>query len=161
MTIAEMLALADIKQTMARYTMAGDSLRSADFIAVFADDAVFEAEGLKPSDSFRCEGRDAIGRWFGSWCERSDGEEPVHQATFVRHHLSTCDIRLTDKETARARTYWVAWTDIGPDHAGIYSDEFRLVGTAWLIARRRIREDWRSPESLFVGVLPNSSPSAT
>jgi 3-phenylpropionate/cinnamic acid dioxygenase small subunit len=73
----------------------------------------------------------------------------VHEATFARHHLSTCKIDLTAPDTATVRTSWVAWTDVGPDHAGYYLDTFRQVGEEWLIAHRRVREDWRSPASLF------------
>ncbi len=40
-------------------------------------------------------------------------------------------------------------TDIGPDHSGTYNDLFRKVGGQWLIAHRKIRVDWRSPDSLF------------
>ena len=67
-----------------------------------------------------------------------------------------CNIELTGAESARARTYWVAYTDIGPDHAGCYLDEFRKVGADWLIAHRRVREDWRSPNSRFTNAVANS-----
>ena len=40
-------------------------------------------------------------------------------------------------------------TDIGPDHAGIYSDALVKRGDRWLLAHRTIRLDWRSPQSLF------------
>ena len=63
---------------------------------------------------------------------------------------------LTGPDSARARTYWVAWTDIGPDHDGYYLDSFRKVEDRWLIAHRRIREDWRSSDSLFKGAVANS-----
>ena len=38
-------------------------------------------------------------------------------------------------DTAKSRTYWVAYTDIGPDHCGYYVDAFRKVGDRWLIAQ--------------------------
>ena len=75
----------------------------------------------------------------------------------MRHHLSTCKIDLTGPDTATARTYWVAWTDIGPDHNGYYLDDFRKVGDEWLIARRRVRRDWDAPGSLFVTAIANTN----
>ena len=44
MTVDELIARECIRQTMARYTMAGDRLRSEEFVAVFTDDAVLETE---------------------------------------------------------------------------------------------------------------------
>jgi hypothetical protein len=157
MKIEEMLARAAIRRTMARYTMAGDRLRADDFAAVFTHDGVMEGEGLNPADNFRHDGQAAIRNWMLRWRENTLAGQLVHQATFVRHHLSTCDIELLGPGVARARTYWTAWTDIGPDHAGFYLDDFRQEGEEWLIARRRIREDWRSPQSLFHGAVTNSS----
>jgi hypothetical protein len=78
------------------------------------------------------------------------------RATFVRHHLSTCLIDLTGPDTAKARTYWTAYTDIGPDHCGHYIDTFRKVGDRWLIAHRKVRLDWRSPASLFKAAVSRS-----
>jgi hypothetical protein len=100
-------------------------------------------------DAFRYEGREQIRNWFTRW-RKPAGEAPVHQATFIRHHLSTCHIELTGPGTARARTYWVAYTDIGPDHCGYYLDSFRKEGDRWLIAHRRIRLDWRTDRSLYM-----------
>ncbi|MEO7656637.1 MAG: nuclear transport factor 2 family protein [Sphingomicrobium sp.] len=161
LTVEDMVAHVAIQQTIARYTMAGDRLRPDAFSTVFTVDAVIEAQGLNAEDNFRYEGREAIARWLARWRERTEGAAPVHKATFVRHHLSTCNIELTGQGTARARTYWVAWTNIGPDHSGLYLDEFRRVENVWLIARRRIREDWRSGDSLFSGAVVNSRPETT
>jgi hypothetical protein len=152
MTIDELLARESIRRTMANYTIAGDRLRGDDFIAVFTDDAVLESDGVPESDAFRCEGRDAIRDWIARW-RPSGGEAPSGRATFVRHHLSTSQIDLTGPDAARARTYWVAYTDIGPDHCGVYLDSFRKAGAQWLIAHRRVRLDWRSAQSLFTAAI--------
>lgn len=156
MTLEDMLAREAIRCTLAAYTAAGDRLREADFIACFTENAIFETDGVAAADSFHYEGRVAIGQWIARWRNRAEDIGPVHQATFVRHHLTTCHIELTGSDSGRARTYWSAWTDIGPDHAGYYLDEFRRVGDQWLIAHRRIREDWRSPDSLFVNAVAHS-----
>ncbi len=156
MTLDEMLAREGIRQTMAAYTAAGDRLREADFLAVFTDDAVIETEGVPESDLFRYEGRAAIGDWIGRWRTPPGGAERVHKASFIRHHLATCHIELTAPDRARARTYWVAWTDIGADHAGYYLDDFRKESDRWLIRHRRIRRDWQAANSLYLTAVANA-----
>jgi hypothetical protein len=133
--------------------MAGDRLRAEEFIAVFTEDAVLATEGVPESDAFRYEGRQAIREWFARWGGRAEAAARPHQATFIRHQLGTSLIEFSGPETARARTYWVAYTDIGADHSGQYLDLFRKTGGSWLIAQRKVRLDWRSPNSLFTSVV--------
>jgi hypothetical protein len=154
MTIDELLARESIRRTMTAYTMAGDRLQVDDFAAVFTEDAILESEGVQPQDLFRNEGRSAIRDWLAGWGARAARLPCVKRPTFVRHHLATCHIELTGSGTAKARTYWVAYTDIGPDHGGYYLDNFRKVGDHWLIAHRRVRMDWRVPESRFAAGPP-------
>jgi hypothetical protein len=149
MTLDDMLAREGIRATLAKYNIAGDRLVIDDYVACFAEDGIMEVQHRDPACAFRYEGREAIRAWQSRWRERTASDVPVHQASFVRHHLSTCHIELQASDRAATRTYWVAWTDVGPDHAGVYIDEFRKVGDEWLIAHRRVREDWRSPASLF------------
>jgi len=150
MNLEELLAREGIRHTMARYNTAGDRLRVAAFTAVFTEDGVLESEGVGEADQFRYEGREAISAWLTRWTDAPpDTDAPSRRATFIRHHLSTCDIEFTGPDTATARTYWTAYTDIGPDHCGCYVDAFRRVGGDWLIAHRRVRLDWRSADSLF------------
>jgi len=156
MSIDELLARESIRHTMASYTIAGDRLRADDFVAVFTDDGVLESEGVPEQDAFRYQGRDAIREWITRWSRSSEASGSPPQATFVRHHLSTCLIDFTGPDTAKARTYWVAYTDIGPDHCGHYIDKFRKMGDRWLIEHRKVRLDWRSPASLFQSVISRS-----
>jgi hypothetical protein len=156
MTLDELLARESIRQTMADYTMAGDRLRADDFVSVFTEDAILESEGVPAADLFRYEGRQAMRAWFTRWKKPADQAVPTHQATFVRHHLATSQIEMTGDDTARARTYWMAYTDIGADHCGYYLDSYRKVEGRWLIAHRRIRLDWRSPQSLFTTAISHS-----
>ena len=156
MTIEELLARESIRKTMAAYTMAGDRLRVDEFAALFTDDAILESDGVPAEDAFRYVGKVAVRDWLSRWSRSPEAEQRTHQATFVRHHLSTSQIEITAADTARARTYWVAYTDIGPDHAGYYLDSYRKVGEQWLIAHRRVRLDWRSPQSLFTSAVAHS-----
>lgn len=157
MTLEEMLARESIRHTMTCYTMAGDRLRAQEFLAVFTPDAILESEGVTEQDRFRYEGIEQIGSWISRWTERSaDDTAPPHKATFVRHHLSTSQIELEGPDTAKARTYWTAYTDIGADHCGYYLDKYRKTADQWLIAHRRVRLDWRSPQSLFTTAVARS-----
>ena len=144
MTIEELLAREGVRHTLHSYNMAGDRARMDDFVAVFAEDAVFE------SDGFRCEGRQQIRDWFGGYGAKPvEGAAPKPRVKFLRHNLTTCVIEVTGPETATARTYFVVYTDIGPDHCGYYVDAFRKVGDRWLISHRKVRTDWRSPDTTF------------
>jgi len=157
MTIEELLAREAIRDTMAQYNTSGDRLKIDDFVACFTDDAIMESEYVPEDRAFRYEGKDAIRAWQERWrAGGASNDGAVHQASFIRHHLSTCRIELTGPDTARTRTYWTAWTDIGPDHAGYYLDDFRKVGERWLIAHRRVRMDWEAESSLFRLAVANS-----
>ena len=153
MTVEDLLAREAIRQTMASYTVAGDQLRADAMGAVFTEDGVLESDGVPEADAFRYSGRAEIRDWIARW--RGSGAGPTG-ASFVRHHLATSHIELTGPDTAKARTYWTAYTDIGPDHCGYYVDAFRKVGETWLIAHRRVRLDWRAPNSLFGSAVANT-----
>lgn len=154
MTLEDLLAREAIRDVMAKYTTSGDRLRIDDFVSCFTQDAVMESEHVPADRMFRYEGRAEIRAWQERWLR---GEGGTHGATFVRHHLSTSKIDLTGPDTAKARTYWVAWTDIGPDHTGYYLDTFRKVDGAWLIAHRRVCMDWEADASLFRSAISNSN----
>lgn len=156
MTLEDLLAREAIRDTLAKYNVSGDRLKVDDYADCFTEDGVIESERAPGDYIFRYEGREAIRAWQNRWKRREPGQDVVHGATFVRHHLSTCKIDLTGPDSARARTYWVAWTDIGPDHAGYYLDDFRKAEGRWLIARRRVRRDWSAPGSLFVTAIANT-----
>lgn len=153
MTLDDLLAREAIRHLLSRYTTAGDRLRVDDFVGCFTEDAVIESERVAPERLFRYEGRAAIRAWQERWLA---GAGTTHGATFVRHHLSTCRIDLTGPDSASGSTYWVAWTDVGPDHAGYYLDTFRRVDGEWMIAHRRVRLDWEAQGSLFKAAVGNS-----
>jgi hypothetical protein len=157
MTVAELLAREAIRDTLARYNTAGDRLRIDEFAACFTLDGVIESESTPGEYLFRYAGRDEIRAWQARWRDREPSADTVHAARFVRHHLATSTIDFTGPAGAKVRTYWTAWTDIGPDHAGYYLDDFRQEGDAWLIARRRVRLDWQAPGSLFRSAIANTA----
>lgn len=150
MTLDEMLAREAIRKTMAAYNQAGDRAKYDELILQFTEDGILEV----PSGA-RYEGRAAVRESFnrvGSSKPKEAAPEPSRpKLTFVRHHTSTCVIELTGPDSATARTYWTVYTNVGPDHCGYYADTFRKVGDDWLIAERKARTDWISPDSLMAG----------
>lgn len=149
MTLEEMLAREGIRKTINGYNAAGDSRDGAAFAALFAKDAVLEFAGFGPVPGFRSEGLEAIRARTASWSPVPGKDPSLTLASFIRHNLTTCRIDLTGADTATARTYFVVFTDIGPDHAGTYSDSLIRQGEEWLFTHRRIALDWRSPDSIF------------
>ena len=156
MSVEELLAREAIRDTMAKYNTSGDRLKVDDYVACFTEDGIMESEFVPEDKAFRYAGKAEIRAWQMRWLDRKPGDT-VHKASFIRHHLSTSKIDVTGPDTAKARTYWVAWTDIGPDHAGYYLDDFRKVQDQWLIAHRRVRLDWESPDSLYMSAVTNTN----
>lgn len=139
MTEAERIARAAIEKTLAACTQAGDARKADAYANAFAVDGVLDLGD-------RHEGREAIRRWMTapSVIPQPDGPKPG----YVSHHLTTCRIELTSDTTATVRTYWLVITAMGLDHSGYYDDRFVAEGDEWLIAYRRPRTIWYSPDSL-------------
>jgi hypothetical protein len=137
MTDDDVLAREAIRYTLASYNIAGDGNDAAGYAAVFTEDGVLE------SADFHLVGRGQIEDWKAA---RIKAPPP---AKFVRHNLTTSRIDLTGPESAEGRTYFVVFTEVGPDHSGYYTDTFRKVGGQWLIAHRKVWLDWRARDSRF------------
>jgi hypothetical protein len=127
-----------VRETLMRYNMAGDSGRFDELVATFAEDGVLE------NRAWRLAGRDAIRKKLE---EISRTSNPG--LTVARHHLTTCLIDVLAADCAVSRTYFLVVTNIGPDHAGVYSDTLRLREGRWLFATRRVRLDWAAKDTLF------------
>ena len=59
--------------------MAGDRLRIDDFVAVFAEDAIFEIDPAAGEEGVRNVGRDVIRNWFLRWGQGAKEANPVHR----------------------------------------------------------------------------------
>ena len=140
MTNDEVAARAAIAATLAACTQAGDARKADAYAECFAEDGVLELDR-------RIEGRETIRAWMTapSVIPQPKGPSPG----YVSHHLTTCRIEMTSETTATVRTYWFVITAVGLDHSGFYDDRFRKVGDAWLLAHRRPRTLWTSPQSLL------------
>jgi SnoaL-like protein len=149
MTDEERLARAGIEKTLAACTHAGDSRKAEAYAACFTEAGVLDLTYQ------RYDGRDAVRGFMAAPSvipqpsTSSSGESSAARSPgFVSHHLTTCRIELTSPTTASVRTYWLVTTAVGLDHNGYYDDRFERVGDAWLIAYRRPRTLWTSPNSL-------------
>jgi hypothetical protein len=137
-----------IRHTMAAYNIAGDRMRLEALAATFAPHGVLE------TPTARMEGREAIlaglGRGRGSDPPASD---TLRGPTFVRHNLTTSLLDLTSEVNAEARSYFMVFTDIGPDHMGCYVDRLIKLDGRWLFEHRRVLIDWMSERTLFTNLL--------
>jgi SnoaL-like domain len=143
-TIADELEA--IRHTFAAYNTAGDRMKLDALAATFIEDGVLET----PTSTLR--GRAGIAAGLGGGrglMEREPAAAAVRRPTFVRHHLTTSLLDLTGPSTAEGRTYFIVFTDVGPDHAGLYVDKLRKVGGAWLFEHRKVMIDWMSEATLF------------
>ncbi|MEO6717589.1 MAG: nuclear transport factor 2 family protein [Novosphingobium sp.] len=146
MTLEDLLAREAIRDTMAKYNHSGDSLRAEDFAACFTEDGILESAR---AGGFRYASRAEILAWQSAWRDEPKSADTPRGAKLVRHNLTTSRIELTGPDSARARTYWVVMTDVGPDHCGVYTDQFRKVDGEWLIAHRKVKTEWWAENSHF------------
>lgn len=140
MTDEQIRDIERIRQRLAACTQAGDARKVDAYAESFTRDGIFE---LSPA----IEGREAIRAWMKapSVIPQPSSGSPG----FVSHHLTTCHVDFTGPDTATARTYWLVTSAAGLDHNGFYVDHLRREEGEWLIARRRPRTLWTSPDSLL------------
>src|SRR5262249_20498590 len=113
MDVHELAAREAIRDAIARYAHAADTGRFEDLAALFAEDGVLEIDGR------------------GAFCGRALIVEFLRQvkrspaisaAPYIRHHVSSTRIELTSETEASAKSYFLAITERGPDHWGVYRD---------------------------------------
>jgi hypothetical protein len=134
--------LVAIRNVMSAYNVAGDRMRVEDLAATFLEEGVLKT----PTATYR--GRAEIVAGLGGG--RQETAHPVEaRPTVVRHNLTTSHVSLDGPDAAQARTYFIVFTDVGPDHMGHYVDRLRKVEGNWLFEHRDVRVDWISEASLF------------
>lgn len=134
MDMDELAAREAIRDAIARYAHSADTGRFEDLAALFADDGVLEIEGR---GAFR--GRAEIVDFL-----RQVKRAPAASAPYIRHFVSSTRIELTSATEASAKSYFLAITERGPDHWGVYRDRFALIEGRWLILQRRVKVDGRA-----------------
>jgi uncharacterized protein (TIGR02246 family) len=131
-----------IRAVMATYNIAGDRLQLETLASTFTEDGVLEVPGAN------YHGRSAIKEGLAG-LHRTDvtTRNDVPQPTFVRHHLTTSQIEFLADDEATGRSYFIVYTDIGADHAGVYVDKIARRGDQWFLTYRRVLIDWVSKQS--------------
>ena len=129
-----------IRSTINRYAHCADGGRFDELVELFVADGVLDIAGR---DSIR--GRDAI-RTFLTSTKTSLAAAATRP--FIRHHVSSIDIHVQDREHATARSYFFVITERGPDHWGRYRDELVPADGLWRFQRRMVRLDGRAAGSV-------------
>ena len=145
MTDEELKDRIAIGDRLAACTQAGDARKADAYAECFTEDGVLQ---LDPAIS----GREAIRAWMSAPSVIPPPKVAVGEARpagFISHHLTTSKVDLPGDGTARARTYWLVTSAAGLDHNGYYDDLLCREGGTWLIAHRRPRTLWISPDSVL------------
>jgi SnoaL-like domain len=147
MELWELVARERIRETLARYNWAGDSLRLDELAQSFCEDGELELRGSDP-----VRGRAAIVELLGGVVSAPKANAQTSGIKrIVRHNVT--NIRFTDVSADEVRVvcYFTVVTEIGLDHYGRYRDVFVPVGspggTDWLIRHRFVSTDWSAPDS--------------
>lgn len=78
-----------------------------------------------------------------------------HEATWIRHHLTTIHIEFTSDSTATADSYYIAFTDLAqPDHWGRWRDTLRREPDGrWMLTSKQPVVEGFHPEGWVATVL--------
>lgn len=78
-----------------------------------------------------------------------------HEATWIRHHLTTVQIDFTSESTATTDSYYIAFTDLAqPDHWGRWHDTLRREPDGrWMLTSKQPVVEGYHPEGWIATVL--------
>ena len=141
----ELTARERIRDTIARYSWSGDSLRVDELALAFCEDGVLEVRGGEP-----IRGRAAIADFIAGVGRR--GAADTARPSIVRHNVTNVRFLELDPDRALVASYFTVLTGIGLDHYGRYRDTFVPVGDEWLLAHRFVSTDWRSDASTMASL---------
>jgi hypothetical protein len=148
MELWELVARERCRDTLAKYTHAGDRFRLDEYVSAFCEDGVLEVRGAAP-----LVGRAAILERFRGGIGNPASPSQAHSAAgakrIVRHNVTNVRFESVTPQEASVASYFTVFTNVGADHMGRYRDRLVPVGDDWLIAQRFVSTDWRAPDSLF------------
>ena len=144
MNLWELTARERIRDSLARYTWSGDSLRLDELATAFCVDGELELRGAEP-----IHGRAAIVEFLsGVGRQSAEPRDATPGARrIVRHNVTNVRFLELELERAVVASYFTVVTEIGLDHYGRYRDTFEPVGDEWLIRHRFVSTDWRAENS--------------
>jgi hypothetical protein len=141
----EVRARVAIAATMARYATSVDSGDAAGVARTFAVDARLEV-----SSGGVMHGRGAIEAFYDKAIGSSRPDRAAGAPVpLLRHNVTTSRVDLESPTRAKGRTYFMTLTAVGLDHAGIYTDVFRVEDGQWLFEDRIITVEWFAPGSWY------------
>jgi hypothetical protein len=150
MQLWELVARERCRDTLAKYTHAGDRFQLDEYVSAFCEDGVLEIRGAAP-----LVGRAAILERFrggiGQPASPSEAASAAGAKRIVRHNVTNVRFESVTPQAASLASYFTVFTNVGADHMGRYRDRLVPVGDDWLIAHRFVSTDWRAPDSLFGG----------
>jgi hypothetical protein len=135
-TLEELLVREAIRDTLAIASQAGDHLDIEAYVGCFASDGILEY-----GDVLHKQGHAEL----RAWLQRAKAAEA--KRGLLRHNVTSTRIEVQGTDAATARSYYLVYTDIGPDHFGWYNDSFVPHEGRWLFKRRLVGVDWVSPQS--------------
>jgi 3-phenylpropionate/cinnamic acid dioxygenase small subunit len=130
----------EIHHALARVAHLADDGELPDYLDMFTEDALWETPAVEATaiKADRRRGRADIGE--GASARRASGIQGPGSAT--RHVVHTIEVTTVSEDTATSVSYWAFYqsTTATPALAGMgrYDDTWRLTGTGWKLAHRRI-----------------------
>jgi SnoaL-like domain len=137
MDLWELAARERIRDTLARYSWSGDSLRLDEFAQAFCEDGELQLRGRDP-----VRGRAAVIEFLSGVAAGGSGVTRL-----VRHNVTNIRFLEVTRQQAKVTSYFTVFTEVGLDHYGRYRDIFVPADDEWLIRHRFISTDWAAPES--------------
>jgi hypothetical protein len=142
MDLWELAARDRIRDTLARYSWSGDSLRLDEFAHAFCEDGELQLRGRDP-----VRGRAAIVEFLSGVATPDTDATGSGGTRLVRHNVTNIRFLEINPQHARVASYFTVFTEVGLDHHGRYRDTFVPADEQWLIRHRFISTDWAAPES--------------
>jgi hypothetical protein len=143
----ELVARAQIRDTLARYNWSGDAGRLDGLAETFCADGVLEIRGFEP-----LRGRSEIVAFLGGVAGKITTSFAVNPV--VRHNVANVLFTALTPDQAQVSSYFTVVTHIGLDHFGRYRDILVPDGETWLIKHRKVSTDWAAPNSTMARQPP-------
>ncbi|MBF4481361.1 nuclear transport factor 2 family protein [Rhodococcus rhodochrous] len=145
MDLLELHARECVRDTVARYTHAGDSGKLTELAECFTPDGTLEVKGRS-----RATGRGAIVEMLGGGNTPDDPPQVASGAKFFqRHFVANLVFDSITPDHISTRAYFVVFGPDGADHWGRYRDTFVPDGDRWLLAHRFVAVDTTAPDSFL------------
>jgi hypothetical protein len=119
-----------ISALQARYVACIDSGRAEELSMLFAEDGVLESKITGRQNR----GRKSIETYLGQVI--ASRTNPAWKT--INHHITPANVTIIDRNHARAECYFTAFTKVGIDHWGLYSDDLVRTGESWFFAKRSV-----------------------